>query len=253
MGRDNGLPAARRGRALMMLLLVLALWPGLAAALEVEVAEPFLELHTGPGRAYPVFHVVEQGERVDVFRQRTDWFQVRTAQDVEGWVHRRALLRTRTAAGTPPAVATAGRDSFEKRRWEAGFRLGALEGATLISAYGAYALTENLYLQLTGSQALGDFSDSLLGDVALGIQPFPDWRLSPYFALGTGVIHTEPAATLVQARDRTDQFGYVGVGLRAHVGRRLLLRAGYRNLVVFTSRNENEELDEWHAGLAFFF
>lgn len=252
MGRDNGLPAARRGRALMMLL-VLALWPGLAAALEVEVTEPFLELHTGPGRAYPVFHVVEQGERVEVFRQRTDWFQVRTARDIEGWVHRRALLRTRTAAGTPPAVASAGRDSFEKRRWEAGFRLGALEGATLISAYGAYALTENLYLQLTGSQALGDFSDSLLGDVALGIQPFPDWRLSPYFALGTGVIHTEPAATLVQARDRTDQFASVGVGLRAHVGRRLLLRAGYRNLVVFTSRNENEELDEWHAGLAFFF
>lgn len=252
MAKDNGLPAAGWRRALRMLL-VLALWPGLAAALDVQVVEPFLELHTGPGRAYPVFHVVEQGERIEVFRQRTDWFQVRTAEGVEGWVRWRALRGTRTADGTPPAVATAGADDFQHRRWEAGFRLGRLEGATLISAYGAYALTENLYLQLTGSQALGDFSDSVLGDVALGIQPFPDWRVSPYFALGTGVIHTEPAATLVQARDRTDQFAYVGVGLRAQVGRRLLLRAGYRNLVVFTSRNDNEELDEWHAGLAFFF
>ena len=252
MGRGSRPRAGAWWRSLA-LLLVLALAPGSAAALEVEVVEPFLELHTGPGRAYPVFHVVEQGERVEVFRRRTDWFQVRTADEVEGWVHRRALLRTRTEAGTPPAVAAAGRDDFESRDWEAGFRLGRLEGATLISAYGAYALTDNLYLQLTAGQALGDFSDSLLGDLALGIQPFPDWRLSPYFALGTGVIHTEPAATLVQARDRTDQFGYVGVGIRAHVGRRLLLRAGYRSLVVFTSRNDNEELDEWHAGLAFFF
>ena len=33
---------------------------------------------------------------------------------------------------------------------------------------------------------------------------YPDWRVSPYFTLGSGVIHTQPKATLVATIDRTD-------------------------------------------------
>ena len=34
--------------------------------LQVFVSEPYLELSTGPGRGYPVFHVVEREQSVDV-------------------------------------------------------------------------------------------------------------------------------------------------------------------------------------------
>ena len=63
----------------------------------------------------------------------------------------------------------------------------------------------------------------------------------------------EPKATLVQAEDRTDQ-----IGLRRR--RRALLphptascAASTASYIVFTSRNDNEEIDEWKLGLAFFF
>ena len=46
--------------------------------LQVFVSEPYLELSTGPGRGYPVFHVVEREQSVDVLHRRTDWFKVRT-------------------------------------------------------------------------------------------------------------------------------------------------------------------------------
>jgi hypothetical protein len=72
-------------------------------------------------------------------------------------------------------------------------------------------------------------------------------------ALGTGVLRTEPKATLVQTEDRTDQVGHVGIGLRAHLTRRLLLRGEYSSYLAFTSRDDNEEVDEWKAGFAFFF
>jgi hypothetical protein len=82
----------------------------------------------------------------------------------------------------------------------------------------------------------------------------PEWRLSPYFTLGTGWMHTEPKSTLVQSIDRDDQIGYVGGGLQFYLTRRFMLRTEYRNNVVFTSRDDNEEVDEWkYLGFAFFF
>ena len=43
----------------------------------VTVADPYLELHTGPGVGFPIFHVIDRGEPVEIIMRRTDWFQVR--------------------------------------------------------------------------------------------------------------------------------------------------------------------------------
>ncbi len=92
-----------------------------------------------------------------------------------------------------------------------------------------------------------------MANVNLLHQPYPDWFVSPYFVLGTGVVHIEPKATLVQAETRTDQEAHVGFGLRTYLNERFLIRAEYRSYVVFTKRDSNEEADEWKAGFAFFF
>ena len=81
----------------------------------------------------------------------------------------------------------------------------------------------------------------------------PDWRLSPFVTLGTGVIQIQPKGTLVLPDDRTNQTAYAGAGLRFYWTRRFFVRGEYRTHMVFTSRNENEEIDEWKLGLAFFF
>ena len=84
-------------------------------------------------------------------------------------------------------------------------------------------------------------------------ETWPEWRISPFFTMGAGVIHTEPKPTIIQGEDRTDQIGHVGGGFRIYVSRRFVLRAEYKSYVVFTSRDENEEVEEWKAGFAFFF
>jgi hypothetical protein len=82
----------------------------------------------------------------------------------------------------------------------------------------------------------------------------PEWRLSPYFTLGTGLIYTDPKSTLVQVQERTDQIGYVGGGLQFYLTRRFMLRSEYRDNIIFTKRDENEEVHEWkYLGFAFFF
>ena len=52
----------------------------------VVVADPYLEMHTGPGSGYPVFHVIDRGESVEIVKQRTSWYLVRSDRGKEGKV-----------------------------------------------------------------------------------------------------------------------------------------------------------------------
>ncbi len=219
----------------------------------VEVSEPFLELHSGPGRGYPRFHIAERGEQIEILSRRTDWFRVRTAGGVEGWASRAQISRTVLPSGEPVSIAPPSRLDYLERRTEGGVMLGDFSGADVLSAYFAWHATRNLSLELSASDLNGRFSSGWLAGVNLVHQPWPEWRVSPFLALGTGVIRIEPRATLVDVENRTDQIGHAGLGLRMHVSRNFMLRAEYRRYVVFTSRDENEDVNEWKAGFGFFF
>ncbi len=222
-------------------------------AYEVVVTDPFLELHTGPGRGYPTFYVIDRGTTVTVLKRRTDWFKVRGDRGTEGWVPRQQILATLGLTGDPVDLREPSREDFATRRWEAGVLAGDFGGASVISLYGAYAFSDSLSVELTGSQVLGNFSNGWLGTLSLVHVFVPEWRIAPYFTIGTGMIITEPKTTLVQTADRNDQIAHVGAGIRGYLTRRFLARIEYRSNVVFTSRDDNEEVDEWKAGFAFFF
>lgn len=219
----------------------------------VVVADPYLELRTGPGRGYPIFHVVDRGEKVDVLKQRTDWYRVRTENGKEGWVDRAQMELTLQPDGKRVSFGKLTIEDFTSAKWETGLLAGDFGGANVISVYGGYSLTPNVSIEIWGSQILGNFSNGWMGSVNIVHEAFPEWRVSPFFTLGAGVIHTKPKATIVRAEDRTDQIGHAGAGVRVYATRRFLLRAEYKSYVVFTSRDENEEVEEWKVGFAFFF
>ncbi len=220
---------------------------------EAVVAEPFLELHTGPGRGFPVFHVVDKGEQIAVMKRKTDWFKVRTSKGIEGWAPLDRMTTTLDTAGRPSALDDPAVDAFGGRRWEVALAFGDLDGASVISVNGAYRWTRNLSTEVQFGDTSGGFSDGWLTTVALVHQPFPEWFLSPFATLGTGVIHIQPKATLVSVEDRTDQVGQVGLGVRINVSKSFMIRGEYNSYLTFTSRDDNEELDEWKAGFAFLF
>lgn len=220
---------------------------------EVVVADPFIELHTGPGRGYPVFHVVERGSAIEILKRRTDWFKVRTEDRREGWVDRRQMLRTLQPTGELTRFNDGSREQFADHRWEVGTLAGDFGGASVITVYGARLINESLQVELAASHVLGEFSNSYLLSGGLTHVFIPEWRVSPFFSLGTGVISIEPQTTLGQPGDRTDQIGYAGLGVRAYVARRFMFRGEYKWNVIFTSRDDNEELQQWQAGFAFFF
>jgi len=220
---------------------------------EVTIADPYIELHTGPGKGYPVFFVAERGEQIALVMRRTEWFKVQVARGQEGWVHFEQLATTLDLDGEPFDLPALGFSDYAARRWEVGALYGDFGGANVIAAYGSRSFTPNLSGELWVSQALGRFSDSTIATLNIVHLMYPDWRASPYFTLGAGMIKTEPKATLVATTDRTDSLATVGAGVRMYLTRRFVFRGEYKAHVVFTSRNDNEEVREWKAGFSFFF
>ena len=156
--------------------------------------------------------------------------------------------------GEPLDLQEPARENYMSRRWQGGIMGGDFDGASEVSLFGGYAFSDNLSIELTLTHILGEFSNGYSATLGLMHLFAPEWRLSPYFTLGTGILYTDPKSNLVQSIDRDDQIGYVGGGLQFYLTRRFMLRSEYRHNIVFTSRNDNEEVDEWkYLGFAFFF
>jgi SH3-like domain-containing protein len=230
--------------------------PALAAKAppaKVVVQDPFIDLRSGPGRGFPATLSVERSASIELLRQRTDWIKVRAENGREGWVHRAQLERTLTPGGAPVQVAGPKPEARTEHRWEVGLATGDFGGANVVAVNGAYAVTSHLQVRVDAQHLLGSFSNGWLGTVGIAHVFAPQWRVSPFVGIGGGVLSISPKATLVQAEDRTDTTAYAGVGVRGFLTNRFLLAGEYRSYVVFTSRDENEEIDEWTVGFTYFF
>ena len=239
-----------------LVLLGLLLTPAVGGAreyLQLFVAQPYLELHTGPGRGYPVFNVVPRDGSVDVLFRRTDWFKVRTEHGVEGWASQQDTLGMVLADGSPFRFSAGDRAGFGAHRFEAGLFAGAYGGANYVSGYASLSFNSQLALEAALGQFLGRYSNGVTADVGLTHVIVPEARWSPFLTLGVGEVHVEPKATLVQAANRTEQTAYVGGGVRYYLTRRFFVRGEYKAHYVFTKRNQNQEADEWKLGFAFFY
>lgn len=219
---------------------------------EVVVSDPYIDLHTGPGRGYPIFYVAAQGDRITILKQQTDWYKVRTPRGKEGWVNVAQMTSTLDLDGQPIEFPTYGVNEFGKRRWVFGFGAGDFGGARILAATGTFNMTPNIGLELVAGQVLGDYSDGLIGTASIVMSPFPEWRISPFFEIGTGVLDVNPQTTIVQSEDRTDEIVHVGAGADVYLSKRFIFRMQYKRHTVLTSRDDNEEIDEWTAGFSFF-
>ena len=116
---------------------------------QLFIAEPYLELHEGPGRGYAVTQVVPRGDAIDVLYRRTEWFRVRTERGVEGWATSATCAKTLLADGSTFSFDLGDRAGFTRHNWELGVLGGDYGGATLISMYLSRSFNEQLALELT--------------------------------------------------------------------------------------------------------
>lgn len=235
------------------LMIVLLFQPVSAQPLDVVVADPFIELHTGPGRGYPVFHVVERGQRIELLRRRTQWVEVVSPRGQRGWVHRRQLGRTLDDTGDYMALEEYDWDTFSRGHGEVGVMVGETADTTALTVQGGWAFTDRLRLELALSEANNNFATRRLADLSISNTFLPRRRVSPYMIVGTGWQDLRTRTVLVRSDTSSDRSVHAGVGVRVYLLRSFLWRTEYRRYVMLTNRNENEEVNQWRTGFSVLF
>jgi hypothetical protein len=219
----------------------------------VQVVDPYIELRTGPGRGFPIFYVGERGEWIAILLRKTDWFKVRLEQGKEGWVNRTQLENTLTEAGVKKSFRDVLMDDYLQRRLEFGLATGSFEGDTVLSFRLGYMLTSTLSSEVTYGQVQGVFAGSTLYHVDLQSQPYPEWRLAPFFTIGVGKFNNIPKTTLVSAITTDSIAANAGFGVRYYITRRFMARADLMDYVVFIDDNRTDSYKSATAGFSFFF
>ena len=153
-------------RLLALVLLLQALHVELAQAahhplLELVVSAPFLEMHSGPGRGFPVVYVVGRDEVLTVLYSRTDWYKVRAAHGEEGWARREDLVRTKLPSGEPAPIPPY--PEFSTHRWEIGAGYGVYNRQNLVTAYVDYGITDSIDIEVVLQQAFGTLDNRIIG------------------------------------------------------------------------------------------
>src|SRR5260221_14244187 len=175
-------------RSLLALLLLQAFSVSLVHAkeqlLEVVVAEPYLEMHSGPGRGYPVVYVVGRDEVVTVLYSRTEWYKVRAPRGQEGWARRSELALTKLESGEPAPIPPY--PDFATHRWEMGAGYGVFNHQNLVTTWGEFGLTDSLDIEFVLQQALGTIDNRYIASIGMRHTFIPEWRwFSPTAGLGT--------------------------------------------------------------------
>ncbi len=257
--------ALRRSLAVLMLgCASLAGTPALAQATldepsaprlgeQLTVSAPYVELHTGPGRGYPVFFVAERGAALTLQLRRTDWFQVRTAEGRVGWVPRAQLESTLTAAGATRSFRDLLLDDYLARRLEVGGHWGQFEGEPALRVSAQVRLADAFGIEAGFGQVQGRYAGTEFWHFNLNAEPWSDQRLSPSFGVGFGRFRNVPNLSLVDARRTNAPLATATLGLRWHLSTRFVLRADYSLYSTFVSDERTLEYRALSAGLAFFF
>jgi hypothetical protein len=228
-------------------------WSEDSVTQQVKVAQPYIDLRSGPAQGFPVILSSEKGEWLTLLKRKTDWMKVADHKGREGWVAIEDLLLTEDATGQPVAITEPRFDDFRTRRWESGLQMGEFDSTAVNSAYIGYWMTDNLSAELSGSQILGNSSEIQMFSASLVHQLFPRWRYSPFFRIGGGQIKIKPKATLLSVDNSKNSIAHAGIGMRCYVSDRFFVRLEVNDYKVFTNEDSNEEATEWKLGLSVFF
>jgi uncharacterized protein YgiM (DUF1202 family) len=221
--------------------------------LQVSVDEAFINVYSGPGRGYPIFHVIEREEIITLLKSRTEWIKIKTRRGIVGGIKRDDMEFTHALDGSKPEFPDSKQADYLVDRFEMGAAYGDFAGADSLTMNIGYRFTKNLSAELRYAENTGQFSDSQIIAGGILFQPFPELRASPFLSIGGGTINTYPSSTLVQTEDREDNLLQASLGTYVHITGRFFLRVEYTNHYIITSRNTNDEVNEWKVGFNVFF
>ncbi len=222
----------------------------------LSVLDAFAEVRSGPGRGYPVFHSVEQGETIELITRRPGWYEIKTANGKVGWTTEREISRTIQATGEPADLPLVSYGDFLENTWWSGFssgRLftGELENFDALSLTVGYRFKDWISAAGEYGRAYGsDSSGSYFGALVL-IEPMSNYKFSPKFSLGAGELSFDSQPKQVNVSVDGASYYSLGAGISYYIGRRFVLDVGIRQFEISNNGNDDSST-QWQLGFITF-
>ena len=224
-----------------------------APQVELSVIDTYLDLHTGPGRGYPIFHVIEQGQAVTVLRRRSNWFYVSDRRNIQGWVKQESLARTLAPTGMPAALPDIQHGDFLAQQGRIGFSVGQLGTSYTANVTAGYRLLSFAGIEVEYGQIFKELEDGSSIGATVIIEPIKSWSFTPFISKGIAWQDwKKKKKSSVGSNNFTSNSEFTGAGINYYIGFNFVVRGEFRQ-VVLTDNNGSTSNSEWRLGFSSFF
>jgi len=215
---------------------------------QLRVEQAFLNIHTGPGSAYPNFYIAENNEIIYISGYQSDWYQVELRNysgqaKVNGWM---------SAAEIDPFLKTDSSNQNKTGHWFVGTAGGIFADEAMIQGKLGYFFGEQLWLEFAISEALEDLSNSMIYQINLLHAPLGRKTFSPFLGIGMGRLKNKPFQTTINQEDSSSSFMDVNIGIQWHFTDNILFRGDLKNYAIALSDNEIDSHQEYSIGFSVF-
>jgi opacity protein-like surface antigen len=218
----------------------------------LEVADSFIEMHTGPGRGYPVFNVIEKGETIQILKRKTNWYKVRSEDSKTGWTKAAQLAHTLKPTGVPVDLPEISHGDYLKSSWHVGFSAGQIERADTLSVTAGYRPLSWAGVEIEWGKIFDNSVTSDFYGANILVEPVPDWFMSPFVTAGGGQFSFDSRQKVLVDDTGTSNYISFGAGANYYIGRNFVVRGEYRRYSVSTN-DDKVGLNSWRIGLNIFF
>jgi hypothetical protein len=219
----------------------------------VRVIGAYLDMRSGPGRGYPIFHAAEREEWVVIELRHTDWFKVRTARGTAGWVSREQMRQTVTEDGVPFELADPTLQAFLQRTFDFGVGYGATARTSFTRLWAGWRFSDTLSLDLNGADVQGQSYTTTIWSASLLAEPWSDKRFSPFLGVGVGHYNYVPNKSRVNRHEADGNLGVFTLGGRYYLASRVALRIDYSRYAAFVSDKNYRNFQAGTIGLSLHF
>jgi hypothetical protein len=229
-------------------------------SVKLKVIDSYLELHSGPGRGYPIFHVIEQGQSVNVHTRRTNWFFVSDRRGRQGWVKQQALARTLAPTGLPAALPDVQHGDFLAQQGRVGFAIGQQEQANTATVMAGFRLLSWAGAEIEYGEIFDETLDGTNYGASIIIEPFQlvdyvaKWPITPFISKGFGkqTLQRKTKAQIGFTNSFDDDYEFTGVGINYYIGFNFVVRGEYRKIFLTGDRGSLSN-DAFRLGFSSFF
>lgn len=226
----------------------------LTHSVQLIVIDTFLEIHSGPGRGYPIINTMEQDEPIYVLRRRGSWYQVSNRHNKKGWIQQEKLARTIAPSGLPAALPDTQHGDYLAQQGRIGFSIGQQGDAETATLVAGFRLLSFVGAEIEYGQIFGSSIDGISYGANLLFEPIKSWSFTPFISTGFGKQQwkQKEKQNVGNRNEFNSDHTFIGAGINYYIGYNFVVRGEYRE-VSLTGANDSLRNSAWRVGFSSFF